>query len=260
MNFRTTILLAVVLAALGGMYLVSQNRTPATDESPPEANPLTGTSEISLPVFDGELGDVVRITCKPQTGEEWVFERREETGPSGQPEWQIQSPVNAKAISWEVQRFATQLSKLKYEISYEPGGTVTADTAGLNPPNAVVTLADSDGKTATFEIGHDASPTESYVRLAGSDRICLGQGILSSLVKSSVLDYRDRQLWSFNKDDAVKIEVTDRTGESPVTYVLSRTNGDWVFESPISARATGKIVELVRTLGILRVNNWVDDR
>ncbi|MHC5111752.1 MAG: DUF4340 domain-containing protein, partial [Planctomycetota bacterium] len=26
------------------------------------------------------------------------------------------------------------------------------------------------------------------------------------------------------------------------------------------ARATGKIVELVRTLGILRVNNWVDDR
>lgn len=260
MSFKTTLLLAIALVVMGGLYLVTVEDKSAQSSTADDPAPIPGTSKISQPVFEGELGDIVKVVCKADGKEEWVFEKIETDESGDQNNWRITSPIDAKAIPWEVQRFGTQLKNLKYEISHEPGGTVTGTKAGLDPPQAVVTITDTDGESATFEIGLEASPTETYVSLVDDDTIYVGQGVVGTLVKSNVLDYRDQQLWNFSNDDATRISITDHHADPPITYELEKQNDNWVFTSPVSARATGKVTEMLRTLGVLRVQKWVDSR
>ncbi|MGB0714295.1 MAG: DUF4340 domain-containing protein [Phycisphaerae bacterium] len=261
MNFKTTIILAIALVALGGLYFVGLQVNPTEKSTSADTETITpGTSKISQPIFTGTIGDVVKVTCKAKDKEEWVFEKQEGDGSTAQGDWSITAPIQAKAIPWEVQRFGTQLTNLKYEIRHEPGGAVSDEKAGLAPPQAVITIADADGQEATFEIGLEASSTDTFVRLANDSTIYVGQGVVGTLVKPSILDYRDQQLWSFKNDDATAVEITDHRADPPVTYTLQNQDGTWVFTKPVSARATGKVAEMLRTLGVLRVQKWVDDR
>ncbi|MFQ5462100.1 MAG: DUF4340 domain-containing protein [Phycisphaerae bacterium] len=260
MNFKTTLLLAVVLAVLGGFYLVSKKAQPSQSAVAQVKPPLQpGTSAISLPVLDAKLADVVKIVCTPKgEPEAWVFEKNGEKTAAGQDSWSMVSPLAMTVMSWEVQRIATQLTNIKYDISYDSGEALSATDAGLDPPEAVITLTDEDGKSATLEIGRPVSPMETYIRVAGTDRICVGKGELASLIKPKPLDYRDQQVWRFTPGDTTRIEI-DAPNAKPAHIVFAMHEGQWMLESPVSAKADqAKVDEMARTLSMLRVAKWVD--
>ncbi|UCF35121.1 MAG: DUF4340 domain-containing protein [Phycisphaerales bacterium] len=258
MNTKTTLLLAVLFLVLVVGYLLI-GRMEATRE-PVEEPPLTGgpsSAAERILVEEDAVGDAVKIVCR-RRGEaaDWVFARDSATS----DEWRMTSPFETEVAAWEVNKFNRQLLRADFEISYKPGepGGVTPEQAGLDQPEAVVTMTDEEGKSVTIEIGKPASATESYVRLADSDEICVIALKLSTFLKQQVLEYRDLKLWTFDAQDTTRLEIVDRErGTEPVTYSFTRTGADWMMESPAGAKATDKVQQAVTTLSRLRASKWI---
>ncbi len=257
MNTKTTLLLAMALAVLGGLYYVSKTR-PASADS--DVRPLQAVgASATRDLLETKLGDVVKVVVRKAEQDEWVFDKDEDDG--GVKTWRMTAPIETDVPSWEADKFGRQLGGLQYDVSYGPGSSgLTAAQAGLDPPWAVVTLTDAEGQSATIELGKSASHRETYVRLSGSDEICVGKADLRSLIKDSVLDYREKQLWNFSKEHVTRLEIIDRSDAAGATkYKLVRDGSNWKMESPVSARATGKVDELLTSMGRLRAMAWHDD-
>jgi len=261
MNFKTTLFLAAVLACLGIVYFWS----PAANDvsTPVLPDPSATPSGVSRRVLDEELGDVVKVACKLKgKQEEWVFERQPDEGKTDTKVWHLTSPNEMKVASWEVDRFARELGRLEYEISYKPGeaGALSAADAGLDPPQAVVTLVDDKGASAIVEVGHAAPSNGTFVRLAGDDAIRVGTSSLKNLFKPSLLDYRDRQVWSFDAANVTKVEVVDRSDAAGAKrYALVRGDSGWMLEAPVTARASSKVDDVLKAMSRLRSTGWIDD-
>jgi hypothetical protein len=261
MNFKSTIVLAAILAALIVAYAI-----PRSAPKPAEISEITAPKPASSPtvhdLIEKKLGDVVKVVCQVKGKEAWTFEKKASTEGTGTASWRMTVPMDMAVAAYEVDKFGRELGRLSYEVAYKPGepGAVTAANAGLAPPEAVVTLTDTAGATATVEIGKPASENETYVRLAGTDRVCVGKASLRTLWKSKALEYRDLQLWNFAPENVTRVEVIDRSAtEAPVNYAFAKDGGKWMMESPVSARATGKVDELLRAVSRMRVIQWQDD-
>ena len=260
MKTNTTVLLAVVLGGLVLGFFALQASPPSQSDA---LTPLSRqTADTTQDLITDKLGDVVKVSVVKKGHQPWLFEKKSREGEAGTAKWRMTSPFDVKVVSWEVDRFGRELGRLQYELSYEPGqeGALSAADAGLEPPQATVTLTDADGKTVTVEIGNAASQRETYVRLAGTGVICVGQSNLRTLFKSTPIEYRDRQVWNFSPEHAVRVEIEDRSSETaPTSYVFAKDGSRWMIEAPVSARGTEKIAEMVTTISRLRVAKWHED-
>lgn len=262
MNTKSTLLLACSLVALVLLYYVVQSR-PGAAQTDTVAIPGVASSETTRDLLETKLGDVVKVVCRKKDGEEWVFKKDAETSKGGQPVWRMTSPVEMKCVRWEVEKFGNRLGSLRYELSYRPGepGAIVAADAGLDPPVAIVTLTDADDQTVTMEIGNPVSDRETYVRLAGSDEICVAKSNLRGLIKDKALEYREKQLWDFNAGSVTRVEIVDAAeaeADAPVSYVFAKDGTGWMMESPVTARATSKVDDMIRAMSSIRAMQWHD--
>lgn len=268
MNTRTTLILLAAVIACGAMLLIYKPDPTAIRSARERATEsarksLDETVEQKL-LDEKDFGDVVKVTCRLATQpEEWVFEK---TRDDGKDTWNIRKPIEARATSWQVDGIHRRVLELRYEVSYTVNGGQSATTmsladAGLEPPRAVITIADAAGKTATVELGKSASRNETYARMANADRIVVAKADFESILKGTILDYRDTRLFDFKPEEVVRLEATTRVGEyesSPVTYTLVRNGDEWVFEAPFAGRATDEIKNVLSALSTARMTKWKD--
>jgi hypothetical protein len=256
MNVKTTIVLAFLLVVSVFALYVLRWSPPATDAASPPPMPLS----TSRDVIEDKPGDIVRMVIQRKGEEAWVFEKDSDADGTAAAEWRMTAPFAMKVARWEVDRIPRQITNLQYDISYEPGqaGGVTAAQAGLDTPEAVITLTDAEGMTATVEIGKPASATTTYVRLGGTESIRVGKSNLRSLLKARPLDYRDLQLWQFEAREVTRLEITTRESGTATNYVFVPRGGGWEMEAPMSARATQKVGDAVRELGRVRAAQWIE--
>lgn len=258
MNFKTTISLVFALGvAVAGLYLIRSQPTPPALPSVEELR--KGSTARDL--LKEPLGEMKKIVCSRPGSPDWAFEKTK-TDDASTPVWHMTAPSKLAVQLGEAERIARTIQTLQYELSYKPGetGGVSAADAGLEPPQLTVALTDQDGKSATVEIGKAASEQSTYVRLAGTQEVCVGNSNLRQLLKSKPVEYRDKQLWTFTGDAVKRLEVTDRTDpNAPVNYVFVPDGAKWMMQSPVSARAGGKVAAAVQELGRLRAIQWVDD-
>ena len=263
MKTNTTLVLALVLTGLVVWYLAVGGQSVAEPDGAAKPGPSLQSSAASRALTEKPLGEVVKVTCQRKGHDEpWVFEKDAAADSTGRSAWRMTSPTAMKCMGWELDKYASRLGGLNYELSYKPGdpGAVTADRAGLDPPEATITMTDADGESVTIDIGTPASSTTTYVRVGGSDEICVGSGNLKDLLKDSPLDYRDKQLWRFEKDQAVRIEVDDRSDPaSPQTYAFVRDGARWMMAEPVTSRVTSKVDELITGIMRLNVIKWHAD-
>jgi len=262
MNTKTTLFLAFVLILLGLLYYVVQSRpAPVTGETPsPVASATMGTARKLL---DKELGEIVKVVVKKR-GEnaDWVFEKEGPNEGAGVAGWKMTAPVQMTCVRWEVDRFGTEIGNLRYDVSYRPGepGAVTAEQAGLASPESIITLIDKEGRNAAVEIGKLVSKGETYVRLVGDTAVVVAKADLKNLLKERPLDFRDKQLWTFKPEDVKRIEIEERSQRDAVSFAFVREGAHWMMAMPVTARATGKVDEMLNTVSRLRVVDWVNDR
>jgi len=262
MNFKTTIfLLVLVVLVVGAIVYYEAKAPPARPALEPEFVDRTDTTQTSLIT---DFGDAVSIVVKTQAGagaaEEWKFERDATAAAGPQAGWRMVAPFDCGVTDWQVAQIATRLKNLKYTVRYEkPADGMTAEQAGLDAPRAVVTLTDENKKSVTVDIGRGEGPSESYVRLAGSDTIYRVQASLKDLVKDQALAYRDQQLAVISPDSVVELEITEHPADAePATYKIVKSGADWRFLTPAPAKAvTEKIRTLTNSLRTLRAVEWV---
>lgn len=263
MNIRTTFLLAVVLGVLSVGVLVTRKGPGAAPAGDAPSKPSDAAS-LARDLIDPKPEDVVKVSCRRKGADTpWVFEKTSKPDDVGAPVWRMTSPGDVAVVGWEIDRIVRQISGLEYEVDYEPGepGAVSPAEAGLEPAAMTIILTDRSGSEVTVELGGPASSMETYARLAGSDRIVVARADLRRLLKKSALEYRDRQLWSFSGTDVTIVEMDDRSKpDNPTQFRFIRDGSRWMMELPVTARATSKVDELLRTMSNMRVTKWVDDR
>lgn len=260
MNFKTTFLLAITMGVLAVGYLWFQaNAEPLQPITTPP--PFGATDNIAADLIAEPLGDLDKVVCTLASGDEWVFERT--TDEAKGDGWRMTAPTEMTAITYEVDRIGNTLGRVQYEVRCTPGDgdCVTPAEAGLTPPKTIVAMTDESGRTVAVEIGKPASGQETYVRLAGEDTIYLAKNSFRNLIKPKALDYKDKLLWSFDMKDVTRIEIEDRSdGKDVRAFILGKTAGQWMFEQPVTAKATSKIDDMLRSLQRMRTMKWYDDR
>lgn len=258
MNFKTTLSLVVVLAvAVAGLYLIRQAPTPPALPSIEELH----KGQTSRDLLREPLGEMKKIVCSRPGKPDWVFEKTK-SDDAAAATWHMTAPSKLAVQIGEAERIARTIQTIQYEVSYKPGeaGAVSAADAGLEPPQLTVALTDVDGKSTTVEVGKAASEQSTYVRLAGTQEVCVGNANLRQLLKSKPVEYRDKQLWTFVPDGVKRLELIDRTNRDvPVNYVFVPDGSKWMMQSPVSARASGKVAAAAQELARLRAIQWVDD-
>jgi len=257
MNYRTTLYLAFAVAGCIIAYLLFR---PDSGERTYQSPSVSHTSSIEKTLIEeDDFGDVVKVECKLRDQDDtWAFQKQDDDGVK---QWYVKQPYEAKAVGYQVDRIAAQMTGLRYEIAYDvDGGAVSLQDAGLEPPAASVTITNEKGESRTVEIGKSAGMQQTYVRLAAGDSICVAKSSVSNLFEDSALEYRDKQLLLFESADVTRLEVTHRVeDEEPVEFVLARDDGNWLFESPFTGRAATIVDTTVETLAGLRVSEWVSD-
>lgn len=262
MNFKTTLFLAAVFLVLilgYALWGVSGAGSTVSPDVPPAHTP----NEVAQSVWADEPGDIVKITCRRKEADaDWVFEKQEKEGDAAQDEWRITAPFDAPAVRWDVDRIARQLTGLKHDISYTIGepGAVTLAEAGLDPPLVKVVLTDENDKSIRVDIGNQASANTTYVRVDEGELIYLAKANLKTLIKAKARDYRDKAIWSFDDKNVTNIEITMREEGGETSYKLSRSGSQWMFMSPVTAKATSKVNDMLAGMKNLRVIDWVEDR
>jgi len=262
MNYKTTLILAVLFVLTLGAGLWFYRPGGDANRMAPVQSPKPDAPTLTRDLLDKKLGDVVKITVQRDGKAPWVFEKTPNPAGVGPGTWAMTSPLAMPVVAYEMDKFGRQLGGLRYELSYKTGeaGAVTAVDAGLQPPQAIVTLADADQTTATFELGRPASETETYIRLSGQDRIVVGKTNLKHLIKASAVEYRDQQVWTFAPEHATRAEIVDRSDPgAAATYVFVKDGARWMMESPVTARATAKVEDMIKNLSRLRVVKWLDE-
>lgn len=261
MNFKTTIFLMAALAAgvVGLYYVTTQERIKEFKESvePKKPEPPPGVKKL----LSEELGDIRRIVIQRHGEQPWTFEKKPPKEGDPPSKWMLTAPATFTANAGELNGLTNKIKDLQYEIAYRPGEAgVTAESTGLEPAQATISLTDEKDRTVELEVGKPASDMTTYVRRKGSPEIIVGKTSPKTLLKTKLAEYRDTLLWTFRPDEATRLEIVERTDPaSENRYVLNRVEGKWVFESPVSARTTTRVDDMIRKLSVLRVTQWLGD-
>ncbi|QOJ14893.1 MAG: DUF4340 domain-containing protein [Planctomycetia bacterium] len=258
MNFKTTLMLLVLLVIAGSVYWLFP-ADPAGRSAPPAT---ADESSRLTPVFEPmpEEKDIRQVTFATAGRPEIVFERG--PAPSGRPgqpdEWRIVSPVQAPAETWVVSGMVNSFARLQSHIRYGTNGSsaVSDADAGFDRPRATLRFTLADGKTLTLEIGRQREiPSGTYVRAGGAAVAHLIERDFSTELKRELKDFRAKTLTRFSANDArrLNIEVDGKR------FALSKTDdGEWLLTEPIRARADArKVSELLTKLAAARAEEFI---
>jgi len=155
MNFRTTIILLVLLVLVGVTVLFVRHR----DENAP-----TETAN-SKKLVDLESADVNRVVVTPSGGQRIVLERV--TGAAPTAEWRLVEPFAAPAQAFEVDSLVRDLVGLQ---SRTQGEADKKASMGLETPAYTVELT-GKGKTVQLAVGNKSLVGDTlYVQVGGRDK------------------------------------------------------------------------------------------
>ncbi len=261
MNFKTTIVLLILLAVGAGVAFYVKNR----GETAPEEKPEEKKDDVRY-VFDPQPAeaDMTRLVVKRTGKPDLVFER--EPKPEGAdaatpaPEWRMVEPVEAPTESWRVGNLVTSFGRTRYRSSFEPGSAagVTAEQAGLAQPAGSVTMIEKGGRQYVVEVGaKPAMSDDTYIRIAGKPTIYRADRDLVRELEKEAKEYRKKRLFNLTPADATHLHV-ELEGQ---TFDLTRgEGGKWVMNEPVKAHAnTAKVEELIRNINAVSVDEFIED-
>lgn len=243
MNSKTTIgLVAAVLVAVVGFWWA----TSSEKDAPPKQTP-----NEPKPLFEPALADLVGFESNIRSQPTFEFEKVND-------KWRMRAPLSGPAEHYIVNSDAQQVKDLKYVKAFakDDPDRPSEESTSLNDPLRKVKLVDKNGKQAVVKIGERQKLSKrTYVQVEGDDRIYLVETDLLGRMKKRLADYRGKQPVEIAQNDAVRIEV-----EGQQAFTLVKSDGEWVIEAPIKARAAqAKAGTLVSGLANLRVQNFVED-
>lgn len=214
MSFRTTAILAVLLAILGGVFYFKEIRGGKKD--PDEAKRL----------FTAKADDVESVEIRTPKVE--IALRRDGDG------WRLEKPLQTKGDKSAINALVASLVNAKAERTLEEVPKNPADF-GLEKPELTARFkAKGDADWHRLEFG-GKNPTGAwtYVRKDDKPQVALVPDNLRSEINKPVLDLRDKSVMDVPADKVTRLVIH----KGPAEPIELAKGEQWEIVKPVKARA-----------------------
>ncbi len=243
MNFKTTVILLIVLALLGGLLIFDR----LSGGEPRDAQ--TSEAPEPLRLLSLSAGEITALTITPADGEPLKLTR----APVGL-EWQIdlEGGASIPADRTAADRLAQQLATMTVR-----GVAEVSESTGLTSPAYRVEIVAGD-RSHRLEVGSKSAVGEAFVRLDDQRRASVVDGVLVELLKRPWSDYRGRQIVRVSPVEIQRMVIRRDIAGEWATLDLRRRDGRWMLTSPVEFPLDrNKLNSLVNTLGTLSAQSYV---
>src|SRR5437667_6163295 len=244
MNWRTTLILAVIALAGFAYFRFFEMKRPSTEEATRQAQNVVN--------FD--RNKVRGIVIK--NGDQQIEIRRRES------KWRLETPIKDQADGALVDNLLSDLETWEKEGTI-PAKDIEADKSklteyGLNNPKLKLKLVGRD-KPPEIWFGKDAAlEGRMYVRLQNSKETFLAKQSIRKDIDKKPEEFRDRRV-----TDLTTAQVRRITLKTPAGEMEMEKKGDhWDILKPLRARADDqKVGDLIAQITTARIQQFVaDDR
>ncbi len=242
MKTRTTLLLLVLVVALGLWIKFFESKKPNTVTAKREAANVVNFDRAKLEGITIQNGDD-RIELRQQAGQ-----------------WRLTAPVQDQADGAVVDNLISDLEMWRKESSI-PAQEVTAEKGrmaefGLIQPKLRLRLSGPDmppeiwfGKDTAFE-------GQMYVRFADAKDVYIAPQTVRTDIAKKADEFRDRKLTDLATTQVTRAVLKSAAGE----IELAKKNEQWEIVKPLQARGDDqKIGDLVAQLTNARIQEFVAD-
>ena len=238
MRFRSTLVLLVVFAALGGYVYFAEYRGRDEREQQEASKkklfptPLKDVVGLSLAFPDH------KISAVKKDDKHWEF-----TEPQG---------IDADSDEWEV--LVSSLSQV------EKGAAVSSSSNlaqyGLDKPVVEITAKLKDGKTVGVLFGSEnPKKSDNYAKLADVPEVFLSPVNGSKSFQKSLTDLRNKKVLEFALDDINSVRIED--GKNLMEF--QKSGMDWLVKKPLELKADREEISgFLSAMESARATNFAD--
>jgi len=205
MRFRNTIILALIVAALGAyVYWVER--------------PKMEAEEKATKLLDVDRNAVTKIHIESPKG---TLDLEKVDG-----KWKLTAPLSTNADAVTVDNLIRALAdgEVKKTVEENPSDL---KLYGLDPPETTVVLTLADGKTAKVELGKKTPiGFSAYAQRNDEPAVLLTTETVRIGMQKEVSDVRDKTVLEFADADVQEITIT---GPEPEPIVLRKQGAEWML-------------------------------
>jgi hypothetical protein len=242
MNWRTTLILAVVVLAVFAYLRFFEMKQPSTGEARRQAQNVVN--------FDRSKVDGIII----QNGDEKIEIRRRDN------KWRLEIPIKDQADAALVENLLSDLETWQKEGTI-PAKAIDADKSklneyGLNRPKLKLKLIGSD-RPPEILFGKDAAlEGRMYVRFENSKETFLAKQSVKKDLDKKAEEFRDKKLTDVATAQVRRIALKTPAGEME----LEKKGDRWDIVKPLRARADDeKVGDLIAQVTTARIQQFVAD-
>ena len=191
--------------------------------------------------------DVVKIVFN--NGEETIeFQRQEE-------EWLITDPLEAKGDKYEVDRLADDFSNLQIERIVEE---IPSDLEKYGIPQKEIELYVKDqDEPVKILIGME-NPLDNtfFAKKSDETKVVLIPSSLKSLMEKKIFDFRQKDIFKFDSDQAKSIKLRAKD----IEWEAEKVDEDWFLKKPVDALAQkSKVNDVLYAISNLKAAAFVSE-
>ena len=242
MNWRTTLILAVVVLAVFAYLRFFEMKQPSTGEARRQAQNIVN--------FDRSKVDGIII----QNGDEKIEIRRRDN------KWRLEIPIKDQADGALVENLLSDLETWQKDGTI-PAKAIDADKSklneyGLNRPKLKLKLIGSD-RPPEILFGKDAAlEGRMYVRFENSKETFLAKQSVKKDIDKKAEEFRDKKLTDVTTAQVRRIALKTPAGEME----LEKKGDHWDIVKPLRARADDeKVGDLIAQVTTARIQQFVAD-
>jgi hypothetical protein len=238
MNFKTTVILLVLLAAAGAWLFFSHEPAPKTE---------TTSTDQGAKLLDIDAKDVNQVVVTSSDGPSFTLQK---TG----SDWALTQPVQAPAETFEVDSLVRGFTDAVTHGQVDTSDTNALST-GLASPRFRVELV-TPGKTVKLAVGDKSAVGDSlYVKLDDQSKAQIIPADVSAKLENGPASYRKKTLIATTSDQIKQVTIT-RPDE---TLVLEKTGSSWQMVQPQKmAVDDGAASDLLYALTGLQADSFSD--
>ena len=251
MNFRTTLIIIVLLAGIAGAYFLFFQQSPedaSTSEKPP-IHQVYGITREKVQQVEVTFADTAYQNLRLA---------KDATG-----NWQLKNPFQADADSEKVNQMLDDMLNKRVKQTLE---VPELTQYGLDTPSITLSLWTEQASPAvtTFLIGKKAINFSVYVKEKSEAHIFLIESSALDDLTKSPTDLRDPSVIKFNTETVSNIELASKnvdTTSKPSRLHCEKRNGTWFVTHPIETEADSQEIEnLLSELRALQVSTFEADQ
>jgi hypothetical protein len=171
-------------------------------------------------------------------------------------EWLITKPIEAKGDKYEINRLVDDFSSLKIErvVEDEP-----SDLKKYEIPQKEIELYTKGQENPTNILIGMENPLDKtfFAKKSDEAKVVLIPSSLKSLLEKKVFDYRQKDIFKFDTDQAKSVKLLAQG----IQWEAEKVEDDWFLRKPIDALAQkSKINDILYALSNLKASAFVSEK